>query len=208
MRTKEALRTVAGSIVVYVIVAACSGAGDVSRPGAPDASSVGDALTGPVPDAKADEGASSGSRLKANRYVGSDGSSQFVGTFHDTQLNVDCTFQKASDGMTRCVPTSTGVTAYGLFFTDAGCTVPVASAAPCAPAPTQVAVGMSTGMCTSTSTTYSIGPVYSGPLLYEGGPSACIKVAPLAGYTYYSVGAVIPPPDPTQWVAATMQTDP
>src|SRR5258708_29782926 len=103
MRTKEALKVLVGSITVYAAMAACSSA---SSP--------------PVPSALADVNAG-GTRLKANYYAGSDGSQQFLSTFHDAQRNEDCAFAIAADGTTRCLPTAapgpspTGST-YGTYY--------------------------------------------------------------------------------------------
>jgi len=58
-----------------------------------------DALTDPVPVAKADD-YKSGTRLKVKRSLGADGSSAFAG-MHDSLLNVDCSLLPAADGASR-----------------------------------------------------------------------------------------------------------
>lgn len=88
MRAREAVQMLGGSILIYVIMAACSGA---ERPGLLGGTSVS--------EAKAD-GNASGTRLKVKRYAGADGSSLLV-SLHDSQLNVDCGFSTAADG---CAP--------------------------------------------------------------------------------------------------------
>src|SRR5437899_3272171 len=106
MRLRTAAKTWAGSVAIYVVVAACSGPGDANGPLTANGPRLGhdggesgrgheagallDALADPVPDAKADPN-SSGSRLKAKRHVGEDGSSEFIG-WHDMQRDEDCAF--------------------------------------------------------------------------------------------------------------------
>src|SRR5262245_27196823 len=75
---------------------------------------------GPIAEAQAQ----SGSRLKARWIVGTDGSRQFL-SWHDSQLNADCTFASASDGSLRCLPV--GLQESG--FRDAECTQRVFSSA-------------------------------------------------------------------------------
>jgi hypothetical protein len=156
MRAREAAKMLGGSIVVYVVIAACAASngvnpgfsddggleGDDSSSGGssgggaggqPEADGSGsgsgnngpsimDALTNPVPGASADP-YQSGSRLEANYYAGADGSKQFM-TMHDTQLNVDCAFQGAADGVLRCIPTGQGI--FVGYYADSGCTPIVA----------------------------------------------------------------------------------
>jgi hypothetical protein len=137
MRGEDVARMLAGSITVYVIMAACSagggpqsfsgndggGSGSGASSGASGGGSGGivDALTDPVTEASADP-YQSGSRLKANYYAGSDGSKQWIG-WHDSQRNEDCGFTKAADGATRCMPAGVAIVAY---YADAACTQPLA----------------------------------------------------------------------------------
>jgi len=86
-----------------------------------DGPSILDALTDPVSEASADAN-QSGSRLKATFYAGADGSKQAAG-MHDSQLNVDCSFQMATDGTLRCLPANGQASIY--YFSDSGCTQPV-----------------------------------------------------------------------------------
>jgi hypothetical protein len=228
----ESLKLVCGSIVVYVIVAACASggttlSGDTSGDGATETGSssssgeatddsggmttIFDALTDPVPPAKADTN-QSGSRLKAKYYVGSDGSKQFSG-WHDSMLNVDCSFLPTSDGSFRCVPLSTLA---GATFSDSGCTQPLVQVAKgCTPGAyayqgTVINAGGTT--CVATSYTYRVfrvGVVYLG-LLYTGTPASCTGTTD-AGATslratsdYFAVASEMT----SAFVAATAQTDP
>jgi hypothetical protein len=72
-------------------------------------------------------GYENGTRLRARNVVGADGSKQFL-RWHDTQLDADCFFGKASDGSTRCLPSPVGAATVSTFFADAACTVPAVSA--------------------------------------------------------------------------------
>jgi hypothetical protein len=251
MNAKEGLKLVLGSVVVYVVMAACASVGTMSPSdtsagagssggavsgsssgGAVSGSSSGaasdgsgssgasngddsggmsllDALTDPVPAAKADT-TQSGSRLKAKYYVGSDGSKQFAG-WHDSMLNVDCGFSLASDGTTRCIPTT--ATLVLAWFSDSGCSQPLAwvTSKGCAPA-TYAAQGIApiAPACTTySSRVFQVGAAYSGAI-YTGTPANCSEqpdggAALRATYDFYSVGSEVAP---STFVAATVQTDP
>jgi hypothetical protein len=70
--------------------------------------------------------ARSGTRLKAVRYKGADGSEYPTSTWFDASLNEDCTFKAAADGKLRCLPDGHSVTSSTyLYFADAGCTAPI-----------------------------------------------------------------------------------
>jgi hypothetical protein len=47
----------------------------------------------------------SGERLRARWYVGADGARQFAG-WYDSELDFECSFALAADGLTRCLPVS------------------------------------------------------------------------------------------------------
>lgn len=155
---RKSLEWVGGSVLVYVLVAACSSAVDSQGPDGSDggatasqgegegtgaspagdgdgsgASSTGhgnssggsilDPITDPVPEAEAAE---DGERI-INRYITtSDGLKKAQG-FWDTELEVECTFGVAEDGETRCLPVTSTANVSG-YFSDSGCTVPVAAA--------------------------------------------------------------------------------
>ncbi len=91
----------------------------------------------------------SGARLKVNYYAGSDGSKLPVLNMHDSQLGVDCSFQTATDGTTRCLPSGLSVSSW---YADSGCTQPVGclvSGAGCATAP-KYAISTAESGCTFT----------------------------------------------------------
>ena len=155
MSTKEALKVLVGSITVYGVMAACSSA---SHP--------------PVTAALADVNMG-GSRLKANYYAGSDGSQQFLSTFHDTQRNEDCSFGLASDGTTRCLPSPSAPTGpmqsmYSVYYSDAACTTPIVAVSTCSgnTAPKYVSVGGLPGGKTAPSV-YALGSVTTVGTAYQ-----------------------------------------
>jgi hypothetical protein len=83
----------------------------------------------------------------------------------------------------------------------------------CSGTPTVVAVS-STSNCNTTTTNYQAGGQYNGTL-YQSSSSGCTQVSAAqqasyasAGFRFWSVGAQIQPPDPTQYVEATLQTEP
>ena len=238
MRMQEAAKMLAGSIVIYVVMAACAARGGVnpgfSDDGGPegnnssgggssgggaggesnadgsgsgsgsDGSSVFDALTNPVPGASADP-YQSGSRLKANYYAGADGSKQFM-TMHDTQLNVDCAFQGAADGVLRCIPTGQGI--FVGYYADSGCTQPiVAQYKGCSP-PLYAVVPEGSGCALqrmehvlSVTGAYSGGGmVYLGSTMCSATPASALTVS----YDLYTTGAEVPA---STFVQATVQAD-
>ncbi len=235
-------RFVLGSIFVYLFVA-CASAVMTQPSGSsnPDASTNGsttgnssgsilgdssslmsmadaviDAVTDPVSTASADQ-PTSGTRLKAQWYVGSDGSKAQAG-WYDSQLQVNCGFETASDGTTRCLPQPTPfaataaepvVAATGVYYADSACTEPVAGAyAACQP---QYAYLGTYGTCGQVSyTIYSIGEqvssYYTGGALADGGKTCSTTATAVpAGYAYFTLGVVVPP---STFVQATLQTDP
>lgn len=118
---KNAIKMLVGSCLVYL---ACSSASPIAAKVGVTSHDGG--TIDPSADASADTGdsgsATDGSRLKAIRFVGADGSGQFAGAWHDTQRDEDCTFQLAGDGAYRCLPS--GV--YGTMYSDSTCTTPAA----------------------------------------------------------------------------------
>ena len=80
---------------------------------------LGDEISGSLPSAPR---ISSGSGRLVTALVlttADDGTSVLVPGFHDTQLDLDCTFETASDGKLRCLPTAPSAQ---LLFTDDACT--------------------------------------------------------------------------------------
>jgi hypothetical protein len=220
MHIKEALRVVGGSIAVYVIMTACSsggGAGPVG-PGGPDGGSFVDALAydvvsaldglsgldgpgSPVPDAQAD-GNTSGSRLKAKRYIGTDGSSEFIG-WHDSLRNEDCAFRTSGDGQVRCLPSGAGT---GSYYSDATCTNAIVPVGPgCVPAYVTTAVyGSSCAGLTAETHVFQVGPKFTGANVWTQS-GTCTPMPTPSMTDFYAVGGEVAP---SSFVAATLQIDP
>jgi hypothetical protein len=179
-------RLVAGSFVVYIVVA-CT-AHVVNAP-------KGDQ----TPPATADS--SSGTRLKAKRYVTDDGAKQFV-NWYDTLQKTDCTLQPTDDPNTiRCFPPS--VEAH--YFSDSACTMPLAQA----PGGTTYVSRRKAGAVDPTF--YAIGGDYSGPSFFVSGALAdgpCMPTSTIPGPPPTGLKSAGPAIDPTTFAAATIQTDP
>jgi hypothetical protein len=163
MNAKEALKVLVGSIAVYGAMVACSSA---SNPGQPVAAAMADINAG-------------GSRLKANYYEGSDGSQQFLSTFHDAQRGEDCAFATASDGTIRCLPVTNAPPGasppvYSVYYGDAACTMPIVAVSTCTgnTTPKYVSVGGFPGGAKG-SAVYKVGATASIGAAYQltyGGP--------------------------------------
>jgi hypothetical protein len=92
-----------------------------SATGGTKGGSIMDALVRPVPDAHAEEKPASGTRLKAKRIVGDDGSSQPPLVWFDSKRKEDCYWFSAEDGVTRCLPLPEATPA-SFQYLDPGCT--------------------------------------------------------------------------------------
>jgi hypothetical protein len=78
---------------------------------------------GMIAEAQAEQ---SGTRVKARRIRGVDGSSQFEG-WVDTARGEECGFYRTTEGKRRCLPNGPSVRdSNGDYFADPACTVPVA----------------------------------------------------------------------------------
>lgn len=239
MHGNEVARMLGGSIAIYVVMAACgagggsptaaSGDGGGASSGAVgDGSGSGsllDVLTDPVSEAQADPN-QSGTRLKLNYYAGADGSKQVAASMHDTMLNVDCYFQTAVDGTTRCLPLGTATN----YYSDANCTQPLAVVSTSAGTVTPQYVTAQIGLPSyppPTATHYfplggktSVGTGYQATLTYVAGDGGtcntgayvyeCTAVTPSAwgcleaNSTVYAPSAETPP---SAFVQATTQTE-
>ena len=231
MRVKEAAKLLGGSSVVYTIVAACAasvpvnaspsdggnedestaggssgGSGSGSRTDGSGGPSIIDAFTDPVPSASADVN-QSGTRLKAKYYAGADGSKAFQG-WHDSQLNLDCGFTTAADGVARCLPSGAGT---GGLWVDATCTQPLAQMAKGCAATYAIVVAPPTCGVPGPVHVHTLGAIFNGTSAYYTGTGTCTAY-PAAALTtlgmtndLYSVGAEMPA---SSFLQATLQTDP
>jgi hypothetical protein len=198
MRIFEALKLMVGSwVVLGACVAtwgACGGShssGGLGGNGGKGAGGHG----GMLPSANADE---AGSRLKANIIKGTDGSKHYVGTFHDTQRNEDCSFKPAVDGKTRCLPDAAFT---GPYFEDATCmnalvSVPSACVAP--------AYGAKAAACGLGQNIYKIGAKSTTTTPYVSAPGGCMAGTAPPNASLYTLGAE---QAPTAFVEGTAATE-
>ncbi len=238
MKIAEGLKLVAGSTFVYAVVAACGAvnstspgfatndeagvsssssgsAGSSGQPMGDGAGGILDALTDPVSEAKADV-TTSGTRLKAKYWVGTDGSKQF-NTWHDSTLNADCNFVPASDRTVRCLPFANIGASVGSYFSDSGCTQSLVAVTKGCVAPPYTVSFVTNSVGATCSSGYSyfyrawpVGSLYSGAI-YSGTAANCAAVTgtTLTSVTtssdlYVSAGET----PPGNFVQATVQTDP
>jgi hypothetical protein len=212
MRITEVAKLFAGSVTVYVVVAACgayteedkaaSSSGGSSGNGA--SSSSGTNVVDPVGNALA-EGHKSGTRLKLRFYEGSDGSRKFI-DFYDSELKTNCQVPiRTADGKERCVPSQSGIPYY--------------STAVCTGAPTLYAVQKTSAQPTvlvvrsvnsTPLTAYASGGLVAAPAkVFQGGDEgvngSCAEVdSSPATFNYYAVGA---PLADTAFVEMTIKTE-
>lgn len=214
----NAIRIFFGSLVVYFIVAAAYGCSPTAHQSAATGAGGGRGLGGsasvhggnggiggvatggmsgkggggPVPDADANQ---DGSRLKAVKYVGLDGSIMYQDSMYDSQLDSYCSYMADASGIYRCVPNYIGTFTE---FSDPACKVPVArrpDLSVCGQmlvppkAITVVLSDPSTG-CTSFKSFY-VGSKFSGQLYTQSG-SSCIQTVASQYYAYYAIGTEIP----------------
>jgi hypothetical protein len=124
-----------------------------------------------------------GSRLIWQTLTTSDGLESFYDPY-DTQLATMCYPQTANDGQLRCLPaTSTFV---GGYFSDAGCTTPIALLY-CATATPAYAEQYAANQ---QITMYQVTGSYGGTL-YSGTPGSCNSVT-LPMYSAYTLAALAP----------------
>ena len=135
----------------------------------------------------------SGTRLKMQVLTTADGAKMFYG-WHDSQLDIDCQFEAAADGQTRCLPEPKSVYA-GSFWSDSGCTQPIGYALCNGSGASGYAVLSSYSTCPAVNHVYPVGNPYSGDHFYVGNPSSCAS-EPVssysASYAFFSLGSEVP----------------
>ncbi|MDB4963371.1 MAG: hypothetical protein JWP01_3370 [Myxococcales bacterium] len=153
-------------VMLVMVLGACgttSGDRPTDDAGGTDGAGGGDAGDGGGGGGGGDLGteiAKSGTRIKMKVLTTPDGAKQFSGFVDTARNNEDCSFQLASDGMTRCLPGAAPVADY---FADAACTIRLTIAYTCSP-PTYVAVPT-----VAASPTCPTGPTATGPRIYARG---------------------------------------
>jgi len=238
--SREVLRTcIAGLVMHYTIVVACSdagggggvplrplsGGGGSSGAGArsntagaaasTDAPPVVDASVAAPPDRKPPpsmglpiaeaSAAEDGSRLKARWYAAQDGARQWAFNWFDVERNEECTFQRAADGVLRCMPTP-GVVAITRYL-DASCTEPVlaVAVATCSGEAPRYIVQSEVVGCESRVRLTVPGVLVAPETLYNLTTSDCVETQPSESYTYRRPGAEVPP---TSFVSAEVTREP
>lgn len=152
-----------------------------------------DGMIDPVPDAMADAGSTSGTRLKARTLNGEDGSRQTVIGWFDSQRNENCSFSPAADGSMRCMP-ATSVSATGSYFVDAACTeeLVVVLVAQCTGIPKYATRYVSQSDCLYGSSIYPVGAEYVGTALYvKNGTTCTATTTSPAQLRYFRLGAEV-----------------
>lgn len=112
-----------------------SGGGGAGRGGAAGEGTAGDSGTsgtsgggaggmGSEPSACGSTSNAGGSRVKLKLAVTAEGDERALG-FHDTELDIDCAYQRVGEGVGRCLPESIRtytVASPGVYFRDEACT--------------------------------------------------------------------------------------
>src|SRR5690606_30438041 len=111
-----------------------------------------------------------------------------VAWFWDTELEVRCTPQNATDGVLRCLPEATPVpVGFGAaLYGDVDCEDPIVlSKTPCG-------TGYGIGSTTAGNVIYDLGPSYVTVYQWDVGRGECGGAVVPAGYTPYAE-VVLPP---------------
>lgn len=140
-------------------------------------------------------GFESGSRLKARTLVGDDGSRSPSGWF-DSELSIECSFRKAADGETRCLPNGNQV----VYFSDGACQVPIVVSA----CPPGAHVLLIEDACSGAARVFPVSGSSSPALVYiKVGPNCTNVITP--SLPIYSVGAEV---SASAFVGTTLETEP
>jgi len=230
MNAKETLRVCLGSAITYAIVASCSasnngpsasnsptgGVGSKLVGGAPigelgggsgrggSLTSLIDAIANPVPDAEA---STSGTRLRAVYRTANDGSKEYLANWWDSQRNEYCWFIQMYDGSSRCLPYGAdptngqiNYTGVGTYYSDAGCTSPLAVTGTCTAG---LKYAIENSSCPQSVKIYSLGQQFTDGVYTKSGTS-CNSATISASYTLYALGPEVPP---SSFVSATVAHD-
>jgi hypothetical protein len=153
------------------------------------------------------EYASSGPRLKAIWQVSEDGARQFQFRWRDTQLDIECSFLTASDGVVRCLPDAI---ASGDSFLDASCTqrlfTRTAPADACTPPTASVASHIEPSCGESRHRLFSVAAIAAPPMMYKpDGDGGCNGYTASPDTLYFAAQAEL---SPAMYAAVSLQTDP
>jgi hypothetical protein len=153
---------------------------------------------------------SSGSRVRIRQAVTSEGDSAWLG-FHDTTLDVDCRFDLAADGSTRCLPE---VARPGVrYYADASCGDALYAVEQACPSDyLLVREPIGTDPCARAGLrVFERGAAYTGSVFQRSGTACNAATAP-AGSTLYRLGSERPASEyaagtPTRWGSGWIATD-
>ncbi len=195
---RRAFEWFGGSVLVYVLVAACAATGSNIGPsdgGAGNGSNDqgDDGIVNPVPGAEAAE---DGDRLKVVRVTTPDGLSLPTGSIWDPELDAECSRGIAEDGTERCIPG--GATAQPNLFTDAECTQRAAIRSGCVGSVKYAteAVPVDSGACAGSTASRVFEVLESSATLYtKSGVNCTNSTASYAAWTFYRLGDLVPPTD-------------
>ncbi len=143
-----------------------------------------------------------GTRLKAH-YVDYGGGVTSLIDWHDTMLDIECSFQLLDDGTVRCLPTP--IASITTFATGL-CGQPLLSVSgqgPCYTPPTYAFVMGQSQLCETVNgggvpsshhpaSIYPIGSTVTPTTVYTQSGGQCNSGAPVAGTTYYQTGNAVP----------------
>lgn len=187
MRVGQATKLLAGSAGIYLVMAACGGSSDPI--GTLVGGDAGAGITNPERDALADDQAKSGSRLKARRVVGDDGSTQFLG-WHDSQRDEDCSFRPAADGTQRCLPDDAAPAT--TYFNDTGCAQALVFMGPGCAKPKYATSYASAGVCAVNLTRVKLTGAAIAPTdLHVLAGDKCIAAGAGPAGSFYLTGAEV-----------------
>jgi len=139
-------------------------------------------------------------RLHAEALLDADGATEFESRLFDTQRGESCSFTKAADGQTRCLPDGAGV-----LFNDAQCMQSIAVATPsCGSSAPDYARLSQGGSCGSGVSIHALGDKTSATALYSPGSDGKCASTAAPSATLYGVGAEVAA---SEFVAATISTE-
>jgi hypothetical protein len=144
--------------------------------------------------------AKSGSRIKMKVLASGDGAKFQQGWVDSQRNNEDCNWQVASDGMTRCLPTSVAYSSG--YFADASCTQPVGYAAKGCTAPAYISVFPATSCTTTGPSIYVRGAAVSTAYVKSG--TTCTATQLGLTYDLWAAGAAVAA---TSFQSATVTTE-
>lgn len=192
---------------VGAIACGSSGGGDQPAP-EPTGGDAGPDGAGPLTDAAGEAsvpsdglGWRSGTRLRA--VVDTAGSAKSFVRWRDVQLQIDCSYDVAADGKTRCLPVIDGDVR--TIYDDDQCKSPVGVVAKTLATPKYLPPANAPFVCGTGGDSYVPGAAYTPAALFTYDGASCTPSgAPDAKYMYLHVSTAAP----STFVSAAEATDP